>query len=108
MLSKNTLYLLSVNSIYDPKSIICLLYLENRTRVFSLVLLILELWIKYWWNTRQSETFLTDIQKKRIIEGFIELEELLLIDRTIKRETEDTCTQTSYIVQAILLLALWR
>ena len=46
----------------------------------------LELWIKNWWNTRQSETFLTDIQEKRILEGFIELEELFLLDEMIKEK----------------------
>jgi hypothetical protein len=46
----------------------------------------LELWIKNWWNTRQSETFLTDIQEKRILEGFIELEELFLLDKMIKEK----------------------
>ena len=56
----------------------------------------LELWIKNWWNTRQSETLLTDIQEKRILERFIELEELSLLDEMIKRETKDTCTKTSY------------
>ncbi|XBI15349.1 hypothetical protein VPH35_057781 [Triticum aestivum] len=44
----------------------------------------LELWIKNWWNTRQSETLLTDIQEKRILERFIELEELSLLDEMIK------------------------
>jgi hypothetical protein len=46
----------------------------------------LELWIKNWWNTRQSETLLTDIQEKRILERFIELEELSLLDEMIKEK----------------------
>ncbi|KAL5646871.1 hypothetical protein ACJX0J_000017 [Zea mays] len=33
-----------------------------------------------------SETFLTDIQEKRILEGFIELEELFLLDEMIKEK----------------------
>jgi hypothetical protein len=53
----------------------------------------LELWIKNWWNTRQSETFLTDIQEKRILEGFIESEELFSLGRSDKRETSYRNTQ---------------
>nr|QWV60939.1 envelope membrane protein [Syringodium isoetifolium] len=44
----------------------------------------LEPWITNWWNIRQSETFLNDIQEKNVIERFIELEELLLLDKIIK------------------------
>nr|ARI46805.1 chloroplast envelope membrane protein [Olax imbricata] len=44
----------------------------------------LESWFINWWNTRQSETFLNDIQEKSIVEKFIELEELFLLDETIK------------------------
>ena len=44
----------------------------------------LEFWITNWWNTRQSETFLTDIQEKSILEKSIELEELFLLDEMIK------------------------
>ncbi|CBI31165.3 unnamed protein product, partial [Vitis vinifera] len=39
----------------------------------------LESWVTNWWNTRQSKTFLNDIQEK-----FIELEELFLLDEMIK------------------------
>nr|YP_008577590.1 envelope membrane protein [Corymbia gummifera]AGC58999.1 envelope membrane protein [Corymbia gummifera] len=53
----------------------------------------LEFWITNWWNTRQSETFLTDIQEKSILEQFIELEELLLLDEMIK-EYPETHLQT--------------
>nr|UDD83888.1 envelope membrane protein [Eucalyptus polybractea] len=53
----------------------------------------LEFWITNRWNTRQSETFLTDIQEKRILEKFIELEELLLLDEMIK-EYPETHLQT--------------
>ncbi|KAK1628847.1 hypothetical protein QYE76_003162 [Lolium multiflorum] len=59
----------------------------------------LELWIKNWWNTRQSETLLPYIQEKRILERFIELEELSLLDEMIKEKLKthkDTCTNTSY------------
>nr|QAX91690.1 chloroplast envelope protein [Diapensia purpurea] len=44
----------------------------------------LESWVINWWNTRQSETFLNDIQEKKIVEKFIELEELLFLDEMIK------------------------
>nr|QCW94580.1 envelope membrane carbon uptake protein [Laguncularia racemosa] len=53
----------------------------------------LESWITNWWNIRQSETFLTDIQEKSILEKFIELEELLLLDEMIK-EYPETHLQT--------------
>nr|YP_010927622.1 envelope membrane carbon uptake protein [Cuphea tarapotensis]WKK46581.1 envelope membrane carbon uptake protein [Cuphea tarapotensis] len=46
----------------------------------------LESWVTNWWNTRQSETLLTDIQEKSILEKFIELEELLLLNEMIKEE----------------------
>nr|YP_009741464.1 envelope membrane protein [Cuphea hyssopifolia]YP_010927454.1 envelope membrane carbon uptake protein [Cuphea spruceana]QID57738.1 envelope membrane protein [Cuphea hyssopifolia]WKK46413.1 envelope membrane carbon uptake protein [Cuphea spruceana]WKK46749.1 envelope membrane carbon uptake protein [Cuphea hyssopifolia] len=48
----------------------------------------LESWVTNWWNTRQSETFLTDIQEKSILEKFIELEELLLLNEMIKEEPQ--------------------
>nr|YP_009669163.1 envelope membrane carbon uptake protein [Heimia apetala]AZB52085.1 envelope membrane protein [Heimia myrtifolia]QCW94161.1 envelope membrane carbon uptake protein [Heimia apetala] len=48
----------------------------------------IESWVTNWWNTRQSETFLTDIQEKSILEKFIELEELLLLDEMIKEDPE--------------------
>nr|YP_009669748.1 envelope membrane carbon uptake protein [Ruizterania albiflora]QCW95032.1 envelope membrane carbon uptake protein [Ruizterania albiflora] len=48
----------------------------------------LESWVTNWWNTRQSETFFTDIQEKSILEKFIELEELLLLDEMIKEYPE--------------------
>nr|YP_009418980.1 chloroplast envelope protein [Barringtonia fusicarpa]YP_009419328.1 chloroplast envelope protein [Barringtonia racemosa]ASM45393.1 chloroplast envelope protein [Barringtonia fusicarpa]ASM45741.1 chloroplast envelope protein [Barringtonia racemosa] len=41
-----------------------------------------------WWNTRQSETFLNDIQENNILEKFIELEELLFLDEMIKEYSE--------------------
>ncbi|YP_009272173.1 chloroplast envelope membrane protein (chloroplast) [Diospyros lotus] len=48
----------------------------------------LESWVINWWNTRQSETFLNDIQEKNILEKFIELEELLLLEEMIKEYSE--------------------
>nr|AKF42873.1 envelope membrane protein [Geranium maderense] len=47
----------------------------------------LECWVTNWWNIRQSEPFLNEIQekgKKSLIEKFIELEELLLLDEMVK------------------------
>nr|AEX96189.1 chloroplast envelope membrane protein [Trichopetalum plumosum] len=48
----------------------------------------LEPWIINWWNTRQSETFLNDIQEKGVLEKFLELEELFLLDEMIKEYPE--------------------
>nr|YP_009699567.1 CemA [Deutzia compacta]YP_010159538.1 CemA [Deutzia glabrata]YP_010697633.1 chloroplast envelope membrane protein [Deutzia longifolia]YP_010955191.1 chloroplast envelope membrane protein [Deutzia parviflora]AUF33391.1 CemA [Deutzia crassifolia]QEJ87501.1 CemA [Deutzia compacta]QRG31834.1 CemA [Deutzia glabrata]WCF70785.1 chloroplast envelope membrane protein [Deutzia longifolia]WMX20141.1 chloroplast envelope membrane protein [Deutzia parviflora] len=48
----------------------------------------LESWVTNWWNTRQSETFLTDIQEKSILEKFIELEELLLLEEMINEYSD--------------------
>nr|UEC45470.1 CemA [Tetrapanax papyrifer] len=48
----------------------------------------LESWITNWWNTRQSEIFLNGIQEKNILEKFIELEEILLLEETIKEYSE--------------------
>nr|QEL51371.1 envelope membrane protein [Tamarix chinensis] len=44
----------------------------------------MESWVTDWWNTKQSETFLNDIQEKSVLAKFIELEELLLLDEMIK------------------------
>nr|WEG87450.1 envelope membrane protein [Amana sp. MW-2023a] len=48
----------------------------------------LEPWVINWWNTRQSKTLLNDIQEKSILERFIELEELFLLDEMIKEYPE--------------------
>nr|YP_010697369.1 envelope membrane carbon uptake protein [Aulacospermum tianschanicum]WCF70233.1 envelope membrane carbon uptake protein [Aulacospermum tianschanicum] len=48
----------------------------------------LESWVTYWWNTRQSEIFLNDIQEKNILEKFIELEDILLLEEMIKEYSE--------------------
>jgi hypothetical protein len=48
----------------------------------------LESWVTNWWNTKQSETFLNDIQEKNLLEKFIELEELHLLDEMIKEYPE--------------------
>nr|QYL70949.1 chloroplast envelope membrane protein [Chrysosplenium nudicaule] len=41
-----------------------------------------------WWNTRQSKMFLNDIQENNILEKFIELEELFLLNEMIKEYPE--------------------
>nr|QUS64245.1 chloroplast envelope membrane protein [Bulbophyllum menghaiense] len=41
-----------------------------------------------WWNTRQSEILLNDIQEKNVLEKFMELEELFLLDEMIKEYSE--------------------
>nr|YP_009432819.1 putative heme-binding protein [Cassytha filiformis]QWL22043.1 envelope membrane protein [Cassytha capillaris]AUN45116.1 envelope membrane protein [Cassytha filiformis]AXV54140.1 chloroplast envelope membrane protein [Cassytha filiformis]QWL21245.1 envelope membrane protein [Cassytha filiformis]QWL22434.1 envelope membrane protein [Cassytha filiformis] len=48
----------------------------------------LELLITNWWNTGQSDIFLNAIQEKNIIEKFIELEQLFLLDEMIKEYPE--------------------
>nr|AKZ31380.1 envelope membrane protein [Coopernookia strophiolata] len=48
----------------------------------------LESWVTDSWNTRQSETLLNDIDEKIILEKFIELEELLLLEEMFKEYSE--------------------
>nr|QKV48030.1 envelope membrane protein [Tipularia josephi] len=48
----------------------------------------LETWVLNWWNTRQSEIILNDIQEKDVLEKFMELEELFLLDEMIKEYSE--------------------
>nr|QZH79532.1 envelope membrane protein [Fissistigma polyanthum] len=48
----------------------------------------LEPWVTNWWNTSQSEIFLNDIQEKNVLERFIELEQLFLLDEMIKEYPE--------------------
>nr|QGW36396.1 photosystem I subunit VIII [Rumex japonicus] len=48
----------------------------------------LESWVTNWWNTKQAETLLNDITEKSLIEKFLELEELLLLDELIKEYPE--------------------
>nr|YP_009994378.1 chloroplast envelope membrane protein [Cuscuta africana]QNP08495.1 chloroplast envelope membrane protein [Cuscuta africana] len=45
-------------------------------------------WPTHWWNTRQSEMFLTTLQEKSLLEKFLELEEFLFLDKIIKKEFE--------------------
>nr|ARD04629.1 envelope membrane protein [Holodiscus discolor] len=48
----------------------------------------MESWVTNWWNTRQSEIFVNDIQEKSILKKFINLEELLRLDEMIKEYPE--------------------
>nr|YP_009340519.1 chloroplast envelope membrane protein [Porterella carnosula]APQ40092.1 chloroplast envelope membrane protein [Porterella carnosula] len=48
----------------------------------------IESWVINWWNIAQSETFSNDIQEKSILEKFIDLDELLLLDAMIKEYAE--------------------
>nr|YP_010513308.1 envelope membrane protein [Centrosema coriaceum]UXL84879.1 envelope membrane protein [Centrosema coriaceum] len=48
----------------------------------------LESWFTNWWNTRQSEIFLTDIQEKSILKKFIEFKELFFLDEMLKEYPE--------------------
>nr|AXY93731.1 envelope membrane protein [Calochilus caesius] len=48
----------------------------------------LETWILNWWNTRYSKILLNDIQEKNVLEKFMELEELFLLDEMIKEYSE--------------------
>ncbi|KAH0851476.1 hypothetical protein HID58_094725, partial [Brassica napus] len=53
----------------------------------------LKTWITNWWNTRQCETFLNDIQEKSVLEKFIQLEELFQLDEMIKEYPETDLQQ---------------
>nr|YP_009442340.1 envelope membrane protein [Taxillus chinensis]ATN95713.1 envelope membrane protein [Taxillus chinensis]QQY86245.1 envelope membrane protein [Taxillus chinensis]WGC44226.1 envelope membrane protein [Taxillus chinensis] len=48
----------------------------------------MESWSINWWNKRQSETLVNDIQENGILEKFIELERLLLLDEMINESSE--------------------
>nr|YP_010975028.1 envelope membrane protein [Amyema miraculosa]WNR57924.1 envelope membrane protein [Amyema miraculosa] len=48
----------------------------------------MESWSINWWNKRQSETLWNDIQENSILEKFIELEKLLLLDEMINESAE--------------------
>nr|QBE88715.1 chloroplast envelope membrane protein [Hypertelis spergulacea] len=48
----------------------------------------LESWLTHWANWKQSETFLTHLQERSLIEKFIELEDLRLVDEMIKEYPE--------------------
>lgn len=48
----------------------------------------LETWIISWWNDKQSKILLNDIQGKNVLEKFMELEELFILDEMIKEYSE--------------------
>nr|YP_010926837.1 chloroplast envelope membrane protein [Melocactus glaucescens]WKK45442.1 chloroplast envelope membrane protein [Melocactus glaucescens] len=48
----------------------------------------MESWVTNWWNRKQSETLLNDSQETSLLEKFIELEELRLLDEMIKEYPE--------------------
>nr|YP_010320953.1 envelope membrane protein [Parnassia epunctulata]UJP70783.1 envelope membrane protein [Parnassia epunctulata] len=48
----------------------------------------IESWVTNWWNTREFKTFLNDLQEKTILEKFIELDELFLLEEMIKEYPE--------------------
>nr|YP_008994407.1 chloroplast envelope membrane protein [Viviania marifolia]AGV02836.1 chloroplast envelope membrane protein [Viviania marifolia] len=47
-----------------------------------------DFWVTNWWDTRQPETFLNDIQEKGILEKYIELEELFRLEEMLKESPE--------------------
>nr|YP_011027125.1 chloroplast envelope membrane protein [Sedum hispanicum]WQN01374.1 chloroplast envelope membrane protein [Sedum hispanicum] len=48
----------------------------------------MESWITNWWNTWKYEIFLNHIQEKSILEKFLELKELFLLEEMIKDFSE--------------------
>nr|ATL61762.1 envelope membrane protein [Gaertnera phyllostachya] len=48
----------------------------------------LESWVTEWWNAGQSEFFFNDIKERGILEKFIKLEELLVLDEMIEEYSE--------------------
>lgn len=74
---------------------------KNKVFILSLIFLIflpwwislsfnksMESWSINWWNKRQSETLWNDIQENSILDKFIELERLLLLDEMINEFSE--------------------
>uniref|UniRef100_UPI00315DE3AF envelope membrane protein n=1 Tax=Plantago pachyphylla TaxID=513145 RepID=UPI00315DE3AF len=59
----------------------------------------MESWITNWSNTVQSEIFWNDIQKKNLLEKFIELEEILLLDEIFKEYSETHLQKFSIGIQ---------
>lgn len=59
----------------------------------------LESWVTNWWNAGQSEIFLNDIQERGILEKFIELEELLILDEMIEEYSETRLHKLSIGIQ---------
>ena len=59
----------------------------------------MESWITNWSNTGQSEIFLNDIQKKNLLEKFLELEEILLLEEIFKEYSETHLQKLSIGIQ---------
>nr|QWL17137.1 chloroplast envelope membrane protein [Plantago atrata] len=59
----------------------------------------IESWITNWSNTGQSEIFWNDIQKKNLLEKFLELEEILLLDEIFKEYSETHLQKFSTRIQ---------
>src|SRR6266496_3744318 len=59
----------------------------------------MESWITNWSNTGQSEIFWNDIQKKNLLEKFLELEEILLLDEIFKEYSETHLQKFSTRIQ---------
>nr|YP_009572871.1 envelope membrane protein [Plantago lagopus]QBE89739.1 envelope membrane protein [Plantago lagopus]QWL17222.1 chloroplast envelope membrane protein [Plantago lagopus]UVF30957.1 envelope membrane carbon uptake protein [Plantago lagopus] len=66
----------------------------------------MESWITNWSNTGQSEIFLNDIQKKNLLEKFLELEEILLLDEIFKEYSETHLQKFSTRIQTIQLITI--
>uniref|UniRef100_UPI0030E5C481 chloroplast envelope membrane protein n=1 Tax=Pseudostellaria sylvatica TaxID=1895980 RepID=UPI0030E5C481 len=66
----------------------------------------LESWVTFWWNTKQSETFLNDIQEKSFLKKFIEFEELRLLDEMVK-EYSETHLQKGIHTETIQLIKMY-
>uniref|UniRef100_UPI00315DE822 envelope membrane protein n=1 Tax=Plantago erecta TaxID=197803 RepID=UPI00315DE822 len=59
----------------------------------------MESWITDWANTGQSEILGNDIQKNNLLEKFIELEEILLVDEIFKEYSETHLQKFSIGIQ---------
>nr|YP_010544638.1 envelope membrane protein [Littorella uniflora]QWL15624.1 chloroplast envelope membrane protein [Littorella uniflora]UYG22632.1 envelope membrane protein [Littorella uniflora] len=59
----------------------------------------MESWVTNWLNTSQSEIFWNAIQKKNLLEKFVELEEMLLLDEIFKEYSETHLQKLSIGIQ---------
>lgn len=59
----------------------------------------IESWVTNWFNIGQSKIFWNDIQKKSILEKFIELEEILFLEEMIKDYSETHIQKLSIGIQ---------
>nr|YP_009389687.1 chloroplast envelope protein [Silene wilfordii]ANG08115.1 chloroplast envelope protein [Silene wilfordii] len=81
-----------MKNLEKKKTFITFLYLVSIVFLPCLIALScqksLESWVTNWWNTKQLETFLNEIQEKSFLEKCIELEELRLLDEMVKEYPE--------------------